>query len=153
SRERVGTRATGARNRVRYGALTGRIARPFPAGGNARGHLVSKGASPIGELEKRLRQQALLAEIGRRALADSSIRDLFAETCRLCAVGLDVRYCKILEYQPADNRFLVRAGCGWHEGVVGNMTVGADLESPAGYALHTGKPVIANRLSQETRFR
>lgn len=105
------------------------------------------------ELEQRLRQQALLAEIGRRALADTSIDDLFAESCRLCAVGLDVRYCKILEYQPADNRFLVRAGFGWHEGVVGHATVGADLESPAGYALHTGKPVIANRLSRETRFR
>jgi signal transduction histidine kinase/FixJ family two-component response regulator len=114
---------------------------------------MSKGAPAIHELDRRLRQQALLAEIGRRALADTSLDSLFAESCRLCAVGLDVRYCKILEYQPSENRLLVRAGFGWREGVVGHATVGADLESPAGYALHTGKPVVANRLSQETRFR
>jgi len=30
--------------------------------------------------------------------------------------------------------------------------VGADLESPAGYALRTGKPVISNHLENEQRF-
>jgi len=48
---------------------------------------------------------------------------------------------------------LVRAGVGWGEGVVGSATVGADLDSPAGYALHTGKPVISNHLENEERFR
>jgi two-component sensor histidine kinase len=37
--------------------------------------------------------------------------------------------------------------------VVGHATVGADLASPAGYALHTGKPVISNHLENEQRFR
>jgi two-component sensor histidine kinase len=37
--------------------------------------------------------------------------------------------------------------------VVGNATVGADMASPAGYALHTGKPVISNHLDIEERFR
>jgi two-component sensor histidine kinase len=60
---------------------------------------------------------------------------------------------KVLEYIPLENRLLVRAGVGWHEGVVGFATVGADLGSPAGYALHTGKPVIANNLKSEERFR
>jgi GAF domain-containing protein len=36
---------------------------------------------------------------------------------------------------------------------VGHATVGADLDSPAGYALHTGKPVISNQLGIEQRFR
>jgi signal transduction histidine kinase len=108
---------------------------------------------PADELEKRLRQQALLAEIGRRALADSNLDSLFTESARLCALGLEVRYCKVLEYLPDENRLLVRAGVGWHEGVVGHATIGADLESPAGYALHTGKPVISNHLHEETRFR
>src|SRR6185437_3049247 len=31
--------------------------------------------------------------------------------------------------------------------------VGADLESPAGFALRTGKPVISNHLENEERFR
>jgi two-component sensor histidine kinase len=36
---------------------------------------------------------------------------------------------------------------------VGHASVGADLASPAGYALHTGKPVISNHLENEERFR
>jgi GAF domain-containing protein len=32
-------------------------------------------------------------------------------------------------------------------------TIGRDLDSPAGYALRTGKPVISNHLENEQRFR
>ena len=71
----------------------------------------------------------------------------------MTAEGLDAEYCKIMEYIPAEKRLLVRAGVGWGEGVVGNATVGADLDSPAGYALQTGKPVISNHLENEERFR
>ena len=42
---------------------------------------------------------------------------------------------------------------GWDPGVVGVATVGADLASPAGFALRTGKPVISNHLENEERFR
>src|ERR1044072_6566826 len=58
-----------------------------------------------------------------------------------------------MQYIPAESRLLVRAGVGWGEGVVGNATVGANLASPAGYALRTGKPVISNHLENEQRFR
>jgi GAF domain-containing protein len=109
--------------------------------------------SAVEELETRLRQHALLAEIGRRALADTRFEVLLDEAARLCALGLQTGYCKVLEYLPEQNRFLVRAGVGWHHGVVGHATVGADLDSPAGYALHTGKPVISNHLDREDRFR
>jgi two-component sensor histidine kinase len=71
----------------------------------------------------------------------------------MTAEGLGAEYCKVLEYIPAENRLLVRAGVGWSEGVVGTASVGADLESPAGFALHTGKPVISNHLENEQRFR
>ena len=66
---------------------------------------------------------------------------------------MGARYAKVLEYLPGEDRLLVRAGVGWREGVVGRATVGADLESPAGYAFHTGKAVISNHLSSENRFR
>lgn len=106
-----------------------------------------------GELEYRLHQQALLAEIGRRALAEVSLDDLLTEAARLTALGVRTEFCKVLQYLPDENRLLVRAGVGWHDGVVGHATVGADLESPGGYALHTGKPVISNHLSDDDRFR
>lgn len=104
-------------------------------------------------LNDRIRQQELLAELGVKALRGASIDDLLNETARLTVVGLDVEFCKILEHIPSSNRLLVRAGLGWEEGVIGVATVGADLESPAGFALRTGKPVISNHLQNEERFR
>ena len=59
----------------------------------------------------------------------------------------------MLEHLPAENRLLIRAGVGWPPGIVGEASVGADLASPAGFALKTGKPVISNHLENEERFR
>lgn len=59
----------------------------------------------------------------------------------------------LLEYTPDDNRLLVRAGVGWAPGIIGNVSLGIDMESPAGYAFHTAQIVISNHLQEETRFR
>src|SRR6187455_2996946 len=104
-------------------------------------------------LRLRIRQQEILAELGVLALQGTDFIDLLNHTARLTAEGLAAEYCKVLEYIPAENRLLVRAGVGWDAGVVGSASVGADLASPAGYALHTGKPVISNHLENEQRFR
>ena len=78
---------------------------------------------------------------------------LVGKVVQLAAEGLDAELCKILEFHPAENRFLLRAGLGWDSGIIGVATVGADLDSPAGFALKTGKPVISNHLEHEDRFR
>jgi two-component sensor histidine kinase len=104
-------------------------------------------------LRQRIRQQELLAELGVLALQRTSFIDILNHTARMTAEGLGAEYCKVLEYIPAENRLLVCAGVGWEEGVVGSASVGADLASPAGYALRTGKPVISNHLENEQRFR
>ena len=104
-------------------------------------------------LRVRIRQQELLAELGVLALQGTDFIGMLNHTARMTAEGLGAEYCKVLEYIPAENRLLVRAGVGWNEGVIGSASVGADLASPAGYALHTGKPVISNHLENEQRFR
>jgi two-component sensor histidine kinase len=104
-------------------------------------------------LRQRIRQQVLLAELGVLALQRTGFISMLNHTARVTAEGLGAEYCKVLEYIPAENRLLVRAGVGWEEGVVGSASVGADLASPAGYALRTGKPVISNHLANEQRFR
>jgi two-component sensor histidine kinase len=103
--------------------------------------------------ELRVRQQEILTELGVLALKGTPFSDLLQHTARLTAEGLQAEFCKVLEFLPDQNRLLVRAGVGWGPGVVGSATVGADLESPAGYALHTGRPVISNHLENEERFR
>src|SRR5262245_42759166 len=104
-------------------------------------------------LHLRIRQQEILAELGVRALQGASLDELLNQTVRLTAEGMDTEFCKVLEYIPANHRFLVRAGVGWDEGIVGTATVAADLESPSGFALRTGKPVVSNHLENEQRFR
>jgi two-component sensor histidine kinase len=111
----------------------------------------SAGQDPSYEL--RVRQQEILTELGVLALKGTPFSDLLQHTARLTAEGLQAEFCKVLEFLPDQNRLLVRAGVGWGPGVVGSATVGADLESPAGYALHTGRPVISNHLENEERFR
>ena len=104
-------------------------------------------------LRQRIRQQEILAELGVSALQGASLDTLLSETARLAAEGLRTEFSKVLEYLPAENLLLVRAGVGWNEGIVGVAKVGADLASPAGFALQTGKPVISNHLENEERFR
>jgi two-component sensor histidine kinase len=125
---------------------TGSIVEPVPSD-NQAGDLSGRA------LRLRIRQQELLAELGVLALQGTNFTDMLHHTARMTAEGLEAEYCKVMEYIPDENRFLVRAGIGWGEGIVGSASVGADLASPAGYALRTGKPVISNHLENEQRFR
>ena len=105
------------------------------------------------ELPYRLRQQSLLGEFGRTALQTRDIGRILQRATELCAEGLGTSFAKVLEYTPEDKRLLVRAGVGWSQGTVGQVSLGIDIESPAGYAFQTGQVVISNHLAEETRFR
>ena len=90
-------------------------------------------------LEGRIRQQQILAELGVMALQGASFDQLLTETANLTARGLGADYCKILEYVPSENCFLVRAGVGWEPGIVGVATVGADNEFASWLCIVHGK--------------
>src|SRR4051812_1106383 len=105
------------------------------------------------ELPYRLRQQSLLGEFGRSALQTRDMAQILQRATELCAQGLETPFAKVLEYLPDEKRLLVRAGVGWEQGTIGRVSLGIDMESPAGYAFHTGQIVISNHLQEETRFR
>ncbi len=117
--------------------------------------MASKPAAPRPdpELSLRLRQQELIAEFGLSALRAPSVDGVLQAATVIAADGLGTRFAKVLEHLPAESQLLVRAGVGWRSGVVGVAKLGGDLGSPAGYALHTGRPVISNHLAEEARFR
>jgi PAS domain S-box-containing protein len=108
---------------------------------------------PAGSLAYRERQHALLASFGAEVLRGTDLGALLQRAAELCADGLQTDLCKVLERLPDDEKLLVRAGVGWAPGTIGHARVGADLASPAGFALKTGEPVISNHLGDETRFR
>lgn len=94
-----------------------------------------------------------LAAFGRLAATHIDLDELLGDVCLRAVEGLGVSHAKLLEYRPAERDLLVRAGVGWAPDVVGVATLGADLGSPAGFALQTGEPTIANDLDAEARFR
>ena len=116
-------------------------------------HIPSDHLATGSDSKLRIRQQEILAELGVLALQGTPFPELLTKTASLTAEGLEAEFCKVLEYQRKEARFLVTAGVGWGNDVIGVATVGADIESPAGYALITGKPVISNHLEIEERFR
>lgn len=101
----------------------------------------------------RLEQQAALSNFGMAALKSASVANLLEQAAKTAALGMRVSLSKILEYRKPHNDLLIRAGIGWRDGVVGEVALGADMGSPAGYAFHTGSPVISNHLEGEEKFR
>jgi two-component sensor histidine kinase len=132
---------------VTFHSKTAEFVAEQPEGGTPPADLTAEA------LRLRVRQQEILAELGVLALQGTPFPELLDLTARLMAEGLQAEFTKVLEYMPSEGRFLVRAGVGWEPGVVGSATVGADVASPAGYALQTGKAVISNHLENEERFR
>ncbi len=108
---------------------------------------------PSNELAIRLQQQEMVAGFGTFALKSAGLAAVLTEACRVASVGLQTEFAKVLQFQPESGDLLVVAGIGWRAGIVGTATLGAGLSSPAGYALHTGQPVLSNDLGEEDRFR
>src|SRR4051812_6038256 len=104
------------------------------------------------QLEARLRQQAMLADFGRRALTTDDLDVLLRETAVLAAQGLNTDMSKVLELLPDGDALLLRAGVGWKPGWVGTATVGTDTRSAAGYTLKMGAPVISEHVLSDPRF-
>jgi PAS domain S-box-containing protein len=105
------------------------------------------------ELKARARQQAAVAELGQRALANPPLAELFDDAVDLVAHTLDVEYCKVLQLLPDGKDLRLQAGVGWKAGLVGHALVDAGADSQAGYSLLTKEPVIVEDLRTETRFR
>ena len=104
------------------------------------------------ELAARLRQQAVVAELGQRALDGMPLQDLLGYAVEATAQALNVDLCKVLKHLPEQDVFVLKAGVGWAEGLVGAARVGAGSDSQAGFTLLSDEPVVVEDLRTETRF-
>jgi PAS domain S-box-containing protein len=101
-------------------------------------------------LKARVRQQALVAELGRKALTGIDLRLLMDEAVGLVSSHLPAEFCNVLELLP-DGRVLCQAGVGWGDGRVGQATE-AHSAIPAAQVLRTQAPVIVDDLATDGRF-
>ena len=103
-------------------------------------------------LEARASQQAVVAELGQRALAGLPLPELMQMAAERVASTCSVEYCQIAELEPDGQYLRLVAGVGWPEGLVGTARLNA-AESLAGFTLVSDNPVIVTDLRTETRFR
>jgi len=127
------------------------------AGGTPTGYLVISRdiTAELNEAREKTRQlarQQSLTEIGALALTENSFQSFMDQTIARVAEVLEVPLAKILPFADQADHLLLAAGVGWKEGLVGNASVGVELESQAGYTLSVDGPVIVPDLRAETRF-
>ena len=105
------------------------------------------------ELERHVRQQEVIADLGHFALEDRDLDALMEAAVQQVAETLDIDYCKILELNEEASKLRVCQGVGWDDGVVGTATVSAVEDgSQAAYTLTTEQPVVVEDLQTDTRF-
>jgi GAF domain-containing protein len=103
------------------------------------------------QINKLLRQQTSLAKFGELALRSNDLDEILTEACRLVGDALGTDLAKVVELQEDGRTLLVRAGVGWHSGVVGVATIVATEGTSEALALETGEPMISPDIAQETR--
>ena len=104
------------------------------------------------ELNTRLRQQAAVAELGHRALADAGVEDLMREAVRKVAAELRAPFVSLVEFSEARGGFVERASAGL-PGSPDEPFVPRGADGQTGFTLGAGEPVIVDDLEEEGRFR
>ncbi|MFK0311012.1 sensor histidine kinase [Pseudomonas sp. NPDC090233] len=99
------------------------------------------------------RQHELVVEFGVLSLKVDDLDTLLTQACTVVAEGMQTRFSKVLQPLPDSDDYVLSHGVGWAKSDIGHATVGADIASPAGFALATNRPVLSNHLGLEERFR
>lgn len=97
-------------------------------------------------------EQKAIVDLGLLALEPTSLADLINYTVILVARMLSTDYCKVLELLPDGKSFLIRAGVGWKDGVVGGKTLPIEDGTYVSYIWSGPEPIIIKDLATELRF-
>jgi PAS domain S-box-containing protein len=103
------------------------------------------------ELDRRVAQQAAVAQLGEDALRGGELRALFEEALDLVVRSSGVDFCEIAELLP-DDTLLLRAARGWKQGLVGRARFPAGSGSLYAFTVVSGAPSVVDDLREETRF-
>ena len=139
---------------VRFAVQTSPL--PLADGSVAGAVVVLQDATPreseSADLDRRLAQQAAVAELGLRiteGLSGRALQDLATE---LCHRAMDADLTSVIEV-PADggDTALLRAGTGWTPGSVGTAVLPLAPDRMAGYVVRAGGPVLIDDLATDAR--
>jgi PAS domain S-box-containing protein len=104
------------------------------------------------ELESRAEQQAIVVELGMRALLGTDLALVMVEIVDQVARQLAADYTAILTLSRDKASFHLEAGYGWPEGCFGKPVLDAGNSSHAGFVLLSDSPLNVLDLGTESRF-
>ncbi len=102
------------------------------------------------ELQQRLDQQVVIADLGLRALGAEDVSALMTAASAAIARTLRVDRASVLEARPSD--LLLRGGFGWPDEWINTAKIADSTSSHAGHVLHTCQPLIIEDVRREDRF-
>jgi PAS domain S-box-containing protein len=103
------------------------------------------------EVATRARQQAVVADLGQRALSGLSLDELIDQAVAALTRELGTDYVSVLELTGDRRGLLIRAGRGLPDGVIGGVLAPSPDELP-GAALESDRPLLIDDFGAETRF-
>ena len=108
-------------------------------------------STPIDETG--VRKHRVLAQIGERALAGPSLRDLFDQAALLTAESFGADRCDVWEWDEASRSATLRSGYGWPPEEVGRLRVAVEPGAEFDFVFDHRRAIAVEDWSRETRFR
>lgn len=103
--------------------------------------------------ERRLRQQAALADLAQLALRETDLDVLLTATTKMLATELGAERSGVLQIAPERDHLRMVAGTGFPPGAMERMTAAIGPGSQAGFTLATNTAIVSDDTLLETRFR
>lgn len=104
------------------------------------------------QLRRRVRQQAIVADLGQRALEGIGLATLLDEAVGAVTQNLEVEFGRIMELAPDSGTLWLRAGIGWDGAAGGEVEATDEPGSFASFRLARSEPIVVEDLRNEGRF-
>lgn len=103
-------------------------------------------------VRERSRRHEIIAELSKKALAETDLEDLTDLAVRQVARLIDVDLVELHELRKDGDNLVPCAGFGWNEGYFDAIAGRVDADSPAGLALLSNRLVVVENLESDERF-
>ncbi len=100
------------------------------------------------KLRGRIRQQAVVVELGQRALSGTDLNTVMQEACILVSQTLGLEFCHVLETMPDRTSLFLRAGVGWKNDLVGNVVLCLSERDEGCFPIDSETPIIIKDLDE-----